>query len=59
MLSKMKEYDETLLLNAKGIKTTQLNDTTFSETFPYPEYSQDAHLSLAATKDVVDNLIVT
>jgi len=59
MLSKMKEYDETLFLNAKGIKTTQLNDTSFSETFPYPEYSQDAQLSLAATKDVVDNLIVT
>jgi len=55
----MKEYDETLFLNAKGIKTTQLNDTSFSETFPYPEYSQDAQLSLAATKDVVDNLIVT
>ena len=59
VLSNMKEYDESLFLNAKGIKTTQLNDTTFSETSSYPEYSQDAHLSLAATKDVIDNLIVT
>jgi hypothetical protein len=59
MLSKMKEYDETLFLNAKGIKTTQQNNTIIPEAFTNPEYSQDAHPPLAATKDVVDNLNVT
>ena len=59
MLSKMKEYDETLFLNAKGIKTTQQNNTIIPEAFTNPEYSQDAHPSLAATNDVVDNLNVT
>ncbi|WP_258006300.1 hypothetical protein [Mesotoga sp. B105.6.4] len=55
----MKEYDETLFLNAKGIKTTQQNNTIIPEAFTNPEYSQDAHPSLAATKDVVENLNVT
>jgi len=55
----MKKYDETLFLNAKGIKITQPNNTIIPEAFTNPEYSQDAHPSLAATKNVVENLNVT
>ena len=58
MLTRLEEYDEALFLNAKGIKVTHIDDTTKSESYSNPELSQDAHPSLAATKDVVRALTV-
>ena len=58
MLSRLEEYDEALFLNAKGIRVTHIDDTTNPESYSNPEGSQDAHPSLAATKDVVDTLTV-
>ena len=58
MLTRLEEYDEALFLNAKGIRVTQIDDTTKPESYSNPEVPQDAHPSLAATKDVVDALTV-
>ncbi|RAM59495.1 hypothetical protein DS67_03780 [Mesotoga sp. SC_4PWA21] len=58
MLTRLEEYDEALFLNAKGIRVTQIDDTTKPESHSNPEVSQDAHPSLAATEDVVDTLTV-